>query len=42
LHETAVLQRLFQQFPTRISREIILENRDFFEDNREFHLQITA
>jgi hypothetical protein len=27
--ETAVLQRLFTQFPTQINREIILEKRDF-------------
>jgi hypothetical protein len=27
--ETAVLQRLFAQFPTQINREIISDNRDF-------------
>jgi hypothetical protein len=39
LHETAVLQRLFDQFPTQINRENISKNREFLAVNREFHLQ---
>jgi hypothetical protein len=39
LHETTVLQRLFTKFPTQISRENILKNREFLSGNREFHLQ---
>ena len=39
LQETAVLQRLVAQFPTRINRENISKNREFFAGIREFWLK---
>jgi hypothetical protein len=34
-HETAVPQRLLEQFPAQIIREIFLKIREFFSRNRE-------
>jgi hypothetical protein len=34
--EPAVLQRLIEQFPTQINREIISEIRVFLSENRDF------
>jgi hypothetical protein len=35
LHETAVLQRLLEQFPTRINGENISTSREFLAGNRD-------
>ena len=37
--EMTVLQRLIEQFPKQINREIILQIREIFDGNRELHLQ---